>query len=579
VRLLSILRIFRAHRRQIFGIVALSLLAATLEVAALVLVVPLADAVASGDERVKHHVLGMALDLSIYQILAVAVAATVMSIVLVIAAARVQSRVAMAYQRDTRLALHTAYFEAEWEQQSSEQGRRITELSGGMAAAAAGGLQSLINAIGAMANLAIFIAIAIAIDPLTALGIAGCVALLGLTLRPVSNRVRRRARAAVAANMQRAALLSEQIRFAREMRLFGALPEASSAMDRWITRAARNRERANFLANAIAPLYRGTGVLLLLGALGVAAVREAQLLELGAIALLLLRSLSYGQQLQSQLQALNQAEPVFDQLRDALADYRLHRTPDGEVALERIETLDVAGVGYHYPSGAVGLDDVSFQASVGETIGLVGPSGSGKSTLAQLILRLRRPTTGTVAVNGENIDDYTAATWYPRVALVPQETTLLNATLADNIRFYRQGITGEQIERAARQAGLHDVATSLPDGYDTAVGPKTQDLSGGQIQRVGIARALVGEPQVLVLDEPTSALDMHSEAVVQDALTNLRGEVLLIVIAHRISTLDICDRLIVLRDGRIVEDGAADQVRADSEFFSNPIRRASLDLV
>ena len=159
----------------------------------------------------------------------------------------------------------------------------------------------------------------------------------------------------------------------------------------------------------------------------------------------------------------------------------------------------------------------------GEVIGVIGPSGAGKSTLVQLLLRLRAPREGRYLVNGVSAQEIVQEDWHRQVAYVPQEPRLLHASVAENIRFFREISTMRQVERAARLARIHEDIVGWTDGYETIVGPRADAVSGGQQQRICLARALVARPQLLVLDEPTSALDPTSESLIQESLTGLKG--------------------------------------------------------
>ena len=196
------------------------------------------------------------------------------------------------------------------------------------------------------------------------------------------------------------------------------------------------------------------------------------------------------------------------------------------------------------------LSDFTFDVPAGETLGIIGPSGAGKSTLAQLLLRLREPDSGEYLVNGTPARSLSWADWARLVAYVPQTPQLIYASVADNIRYFRD-VPQEDVERAARWRGIHDDVLAWSDGYETVVGPRAAAVSVGQAQRICLARALALRPQILVLDEPTSALDPTSERLIQTSLTALRGSLTLFVIAHRLSTLDICDRVMVVVDGRL----------------------------
>jgi len=164
---------------------------------------------------------------------------------------------------------------------------------------------------------------------------------------------------------------------------------------------------------------------------------------------------------------------------------------------------------------------------------------------------LRRPQHGRYLVNGTPVERFVRGDWHTRVVYVPQEPRLLHATVAENIRFERE-LDDEAVEQAARLAHIHDEIMQWPEGYDTVVGPRADAVSGGQKQRLCLARALVAKPEVLVLDEPTSALDPSSEALIQQSLNALKHELTLFIIAHRMSTLDICDRVMVIQDGQLM---------------------------
>jgi ATP-binding cassette, subfamily B, bacterial len=198
------------------------------------------------------------------------------------------------------------------------------------------------------------------------------------------------------------------------------------------------------------------------------------------------------------------------------------------------------------------LHGISATVQPNEVVGIVGPSGSGKSTLVQLLLGLRAPTSGTVLADGRPIDTLARAEWVRKVAFVPQAAHLLRGSVADNIRFLRDHLTDDDVERAALLAHLHDEIVAFPDGYAHDVGEGGSHLSGGQQQRLCLARALAGDPEVLVLDEPTSALDGRSEALVRETLAELAHRMTIVIVAHRTSTLEVCDRIMVVQSGQLV---------------------------
>jgi ABC-type multidrug transport system fused ATPase/permease subunit len=216
-----------------------------------------------------------------------------------------------------------------------------------------------------------------------------------------------------------------------------------------------------------------------------------------------------------------------------------------------VDTVAFENVSFAYNAGRPVLSEITFEVNAGEVIGIIGPSGAGKSTLVQLLLQLRTPDSGRYLVNGTPADAFARDDWHRQVAYVPQEPRLLHASVAENIRFFRS-MDDEAVERAARLARIHEDIMTWPGGYETTIGPRADAVSGGQQQRICLARALAARPEVLVLDEPTSALDPHSETLIGESLSALKHELTLFIIAHRMSTLDICDRVMVIVAGRLV---------------------------
>ena len=212
-------------------------------------------------------------------------------------------------------------------------------------------------------------------------------------------------------------------------------------------------------------------------------------------------------------------------------------------------------VQFAYPDGTVALKGLSFSVQPGETIAFVGPSGAGKSTIFNLLMRLYDPVSGTVRLDGVDIATARGGDLRSQMALVAQDAALFDDTIAANIALGRLGAGRDEIIEAARLANAHDFIESLPGGYDAPVGEMGRNLSGGQRQRVALARAILRDAPILLLDEATSALDAESEARVQEALARFSEGRTTLVIAHRLSTVRNADRIIVLEDGRVVEEG------------------------
>ncbi|MFM8484076.1 MAG: ABC transporter ATP-binding protein [Actinomycetota bacterium] len=259
--------------------------------------------------------------------------------------------------------------------------------------------------------------------------------------------------------------------------------------------------------------------------------------------------------------------PFLEVLDGTLDRYRGHRATDGRTRVTTIGAIEAHDVSFSYTGDRPALTDVSFRLEPGEIVGVIGPSGAGKSTLVQLLLGIREPTSGNITVDGVDLTDMERTSWTDLVSFVAQEPHLITGTVSENIRFFRSEIDDEAIASAARSANVLTDIERLPEGFATHLGERGSQLSGGQRQRMSIARALAGSPRLLILDEPTSALDVTSESSIRDTIAALRGRVTVVVIAHRMSTLDMCDRLMVIEGGRLKAFDTPERLRRDSEFY------------
>jgi ATP-binding cassette, subfamily B, bacterial len=218
---------------------------------------------------------------------------------------------------------------------------------------------------------------------------------------------------------------------------------------------------------------------------------------------------------------------------------------------------------------SIALEDISFQADPGQLVALVGPSGAGKTTLTYLIPRLYDPSSGTIRIDGHDLRDVTLASLSAQIGMVTQETYLFHDTIRTNLQYAHLDANPAELEAACRIANIHDFIRELPDGYDTIVGERGYRLSGGEKQRIALARVILKDPRILVLDEATSSLDSESEALIQDALGKVMAERTSIVIAHRLSTILAADLILVIDRGRIVERGThADLVKQGGLYTS-----------
>jgi len=348
-------------------------------------------------------------------------------------------------------------------------------------------------------------------------------------------------------------------------------------MQRSIDARARLDRRAGFLGQVGPSAYQGVALLLVVGALAIVwGSNVTGLASFGGILLIVLRSLTYGQAAQTQIQALQANSAYIEMLKDQRARFVASAPRRDGLWLARIGEMRFEQVSFEYTSGRPVLHDVTFTVPHGEIIGIVGPSGAGKSTLVQLLLRLRTPTGGRITVDGIDAVEFAQSDWFRRVSFVPQEARLFSGTIAENIAFHRDDVDRDAVERAARMANLHDDVTRMPDGYEQWVGEGGARLSGGQRQRLCIARALAEDPDVLVLDEPTSSLDVKSESLIRSSVAALAPRATVFVIAHRLSTLDICDRIMVIHEGRLQGFGTPSYLEANDPFYREALMLSGL---
>jgi ABC-type multidrug transport system fused ATPase/permease subunit len=238
-------------------------------------------------------------------------------------------------------------------------------------------------------------------------------------------------------------------------------------------------------------------------------------------------------------------------------------------------TLELRNITFAYPEqpGSPVIDGINLTINPGEKVGVVGHSGAGKSTLVGLLLGLYEPTTGTILLNGESTADHGPSYVRSSSSFVPQDTNLFNRTVRENILYAQPSATDEEVEDVLRQAQAYDFIESLPHKLDTVIGERGVKLSGGQRQRLAIARAILQNAPLLILDEATSALDSVSEQAIQKALHGLMKQRTSIVIAHRLSTLRNMDKIIVLEDGKIAEQGSHAELLASGGIYADLWKR------
>ena len=556
------------RRRSVATLALLAILAGLSEATVLALIAEIAASMVAKTKAVHEHIALFHIHAGVGALIEVAFAVTILRVSLQFPLATMPARIAVAVQARLRRELFDAYSRASWAVQSRDREGQLQETLTGQAMAATGGAVQATTLITSSFTFIVLMASAVVLNPLAALivGIAS-IALFGC-LRPLRSRGVRSARELSKSQVEYAGGIAEAVRVAEETHVFGVGGAQRERIEDFSRGVQRYFFRTQLLTKLIGGVYQSVIYLLMVG--GIAGfyylTNHHHAAAIGGVVLVLIRAGTTGQNVQAAYQGIAQSMPFIERTQEAIEHYRRSAVTDGGQSLSRVQTLAFEGVGYAYKPGRPVLSEISFEVQRGEVVGIIGPSGAGKSTLVQLLLRLRMPATGRYLVNGVPAEDLSQEDWHRLVSYVPQEPRLLHTSVAENIRFFRD-IDHEFVERAARLARIHDDIVKWAKGYDTVVGPRADAVSGGQQQRICLARALAARPEIVVLDEPTSALDPHSEALIGESLTALKSELTLFIIAHRMSTLDMCDRVMVIVDGRLVAFDTKARLQADNSYY------------
>jgi ABC-type multidrug transport system fused ATPase/permease subunit len=573
-----VLPLCRGQRRRIIVLIVTSLIGGLLEAAMLILLARIAFALAAGQSEVhvSNSVLGNR-SFDVWELLGAAATLTLVRMGLQWITTVMSNKTSLGVMLKLRRSLVRSYLRASWDLQSSQREGYLQQLVAGYTSTAAGAIGGVTNLITSGLSLAALLAAALLVQPLASIGAALAALAIGLTLRPMRFWLRRMSREKADAYLALATGITELASTLQEVRIFGVEQPVEKRLDNYAVAANDIELKSGLLSGVIPTIYQGATAFFVLGALAIAyAAHYSGLGAIGAIVLIMLRSLSYAQSVQSAIQSLHATAPYIELINDDMERYRASAARHGGRVLDHIGSLGFDDVTFEYTPGVPVLKSVSFTTLPGEIIGIVGPSGAGKSTLVQVLLRLRDPTTGRLLVEGEDAATTNVDSWYDHMTFVPQDPRLFAGSVADNIRFFRDDADQADIERAAKLAHIHDDIISWREGYDTPVGERGGRLSGGQRQRLCIARALVEDPDVLVLDEPTSALDVKSEALLRETMASLAPQHTVVIIAHRLSTLSICHRIMVILNGELQGFDAPDALEASNPFYREALRLSGM---
>ncbi|NJP08248.1 MAG: ABC transporter ATP-binding protein [Leptolyngbyaceae cyanobacterium RU_5_1] len=398
------------------------------------------------------------------------------------------------------------------------------------------------------------------------------IGLVSLGIQFVTRSAKRLGQQAIDANTDLAARMWEGLSGMRVIRAFGREPYEQERFDRASRQVQRTFMKLDRVSAAITPLYEVLSALVLLSILAIALLQnQASLPTLLTFLFILYR-------LQPQVQQFETARVGLlswsSSVREMTAFLDCSDKPyirSGSLPVPGLQQgISFQHVAFQYnPHDPPALQDITVEIPRGQTTAFVGPSGAGKSTLINLICRFYEPTEGVIYVDDRPLQTLNLVDWRNQIAIVSQDVYVFNASVRENIAYGRLDATEAEIIEAARLANADEFIRQLPQGYNTRVGDRGIRLSGGQRQRIALARAIVRDPEILILDEATNALDSISEHLIQDALNTLSQNRTVIAIAHRLSTIEHADQIIVLEHGRVVEHGTPERLLQCKGLFAH----------
>lgn len=449
------------------------------------------------------------------------------------------------------------------------QGRQMNALEGGCFRVSQAVLSLCLMLVNGITALLFVVLMALIAWPMTGVVLAGGVA-IGFVLRAASARCVVHGR-----NVEReSAILSETAvqAFAgiRMIRIFGQEARESGRFADASARLSRSQFALEFTSRAMAPLIDFLSVPLLIGALLVAWYADYGLAILFPFLFLAFRLQRYAREFDVARVRFAATSMAVTEVVGELERTAPEALPAGRrrfTGLEERIVFDRVSFA-HGRQGRRAVSDVSLEIRRGETLAIVGGSGAGKSTVINLLCRIYDPSAGQITVDGVPLGDLDLAAWRRAIGFAGQDADLLPGTIRNNIAYGESDAGLPEVRAAAEQAGIREVIEALPEGYDTPVGVRGMQLSGGERQRIALARAVLRQPEILILDEATNAVDNATEAAIQTALRRLAGRVTMIVIAHRLSTTREADRVVVMKAGRIVESGARADLLERRGIFS-----------
>ncbi|MBI4093540.1 ABC transporter ATP-binding protein [Candidatus Kaiserbacteria bacterium] len=481
----------------------------------------------------------------------------------------IQIRIANEYERATRAKLFSMVLRASWPYLLRQKLGNLETLLMIDTPAATSLLSKLSFTITLLTGLLMYLAVAFSISPVVTLATLLLGAFIFVSLRTLIDRVHGISRTRAESYRDTMHHVTEHVGGLKSVKAFGVEQEAITLGNNLFERIKALTVRIAMFQATATQLVAPIGIIYIATLLSLAfKTAFISIAALPAILYLIYRIFTYVQQLQNNVQYISELAPHLERVvlyESDAADGVQPRSGNGPFIFN--DCLEFDAVSFAYVPGKEVLKGLSFQIRKGSMVGIVGPSGAGKTTTVDLILRLLEGGSGAIKLDSVDAREISLEAWRENVAYVSQDLFLLHDTIRNNIRFYDDSISESQVWEAARMAHIDDFIKKSPDGLDTLVGDRGIRLSAGERQRIVIARALARKPQLLILDEATSALDNESEAHIKKVIEELKGRITIVAIAHRLSTIMGSDSLIVLSDGRLVEEGSPEKLLADTSSY------------
>jgi len=485
----------------------------------------------------------------------------------------ISSKIYVDYELETRERLFKKTLETDWPYLTHQKTGRLNDILMGDVGGASGALNSMSGAVLTGTSLITYAIIAINISVPITLATLGLGAFLFFLFKPIFYQVRRLSGTTSETIKSLAHHLNQNIAGAKtikSMSLEGQVFQKGMIYFEELKNIRLKWSRYGILLNTfVEPVSLGLVVVIFLTSYR---NPDFNIATFVAIIYLVQKMFSFVQSIQGKFNIVNETLPLIN----IIVTYEKEIDKNKEFAEGNKQfifnrTLEFKNVSFGYAEGQDIVSLLNLYVNKGEMIGLIGPSGAGKTTTVDLLLRLFRPQSGELLIDGVNIDEMDKKSWRNNIGYVSQDIFLLNDTIENNIRFYDDSLSPKDIADATKSANIYDFIETLPDKLQTIVGERGIQLSGGQRQRIVLARILARKPSILILDEATSALDNESEHKIQEAIRDLRGKLTIIIVAHRLSTVIHSNRILVLKDGIIAEEGSPQELlnNTKSYFYKN----------